>query len=514
MTDDTEVGPEDQAGQAESEQAAEETSAAEPKNPKKKKQRPLKTVLDHAWRDALIPVLGELGIRFQVNKQLGDRLQYMVGSVDYATLKPVMAHNLLGGLEANTHHYSFTRLGDADKELQDRRWLANHEIDRWRTYDNDAVAIIKLMVSGRLRPVTVSGDVRDDIEIPERVLDRVIRGVYLGPMRRAVSVNPPVDWWRSLYQRGEHNRDGAELLDDWLVKLFAVDQFGDEQLFRRYVTWFCRYPLCVAVKRAVSRAGYRADELIVLAGQQDLGKSLFFEQLFPDWARPHWYSDSFDLRADPKRFVEETAGKVIIHNSELAGYERAGMEYLKAALSRTGDTARAAYASSAVSVMRRFAMVGSTNRVDVLKPDESGQRRFSVFEVERACSVDELLARVAFARDGMWARAFDLVINRGYEPRLPPDLKAFHAEHSARHVRIDQLGEGWVARLERDTKAPPDGLGEPVDQLMEYLKLTNPAQERRLATALKAAGWENRRVSIVEGGKRKQPHRWFRPPAE
>ena len=82
----------------------------------------------------------------------------------------------------------------------------------------------------------------------------------------------------------------------------------------------------------------------------------------------------------------------------MGGYGRSRIDELKSFLSRDVDRARLKYRADVEDFPRRAAVVGSSNQLDLLKFDESGQRRFAPFIVEPRHSVFGPLQKGAHLR--------------------------------------------------------------------------------------------------------------------
>lgn len=132
---------------------------------------------------------------------------------------------------------------------------------------------------------------------------------------------------------------------------------------------------CAFMRAAVLRAfqpGVPVQWMPVLYGPQGCGKS-YVARLMA--MRDEWFVDSVTDVADPKALTEATAGRWICELAELAGLSRRRMEATKAAITRTEDICREAYARKTEPHPRRFVFIGTTNDHGFLC-DETGERRF------------------------------------------------------------------------------------------------------------------------------------------
>lgn len=158
--------------------------------------------------------------------------------------------------------------------------------------------------------------------------------------------------------------DGQKRLD-WLL----IDYLGAEDT--DYVREVTRKTFTAAVAR-IYEPGIKFDTILVLCGEQGIGKSTLFAKM-----GGKWYSDSMTL-ADmkDKSAAEKLQGIWLMELSELAGIKKIDVETLKSFLSRTDDQYRAPYGSYVVPHPRSSIMVGTTNTTSGFLRDITGNRRF------------------------------------------------------------------------------------------------------------------------------------------
>jgi len=164
---------------------------------------------------------------------------------------------------------------------------------------------------------------------------------------------------------------------------------------------------------AVSRiyeAGAPMDLLLVIKGEQGIGKSLFLKKLATiDFkkAGDHLYSDTkidFDKAKDS---YEQLEGIWIYEWKELAGMNMSEQESIKAFVDKTEDKFRRSYGRRNVEIKRRVAFAGTTNDKTPLR-DRSGNRRFLVMEsplAYRECYVNDATKFTQEYRDQLIAEA-------------------------------------------------------------------------------------------------------------
>ena len=127
-----------------------------------------------------------------------------------------------------------------------------------------------------------------------------------------------------------------------------------------------------AIKR-LEYPGCKFDQMVCFIGDQGAGKSTFFRFLALE---DEWFSD--DLRTlDDKRIYEKLQGHWIIEMSEMLTLANAkSIEEIKSFLSRQKETLRVAYGRYPQDYPRSCIFVGTTNSMEFLPLDRSGNRRF------------------------------------------------------------------------------------------------------------------------------------------
>lgn len=136
----------------------------------------------------------------------------------------------------------------------------------------------------------------------------------------------------------------------------------------------------VAVTRAfmfgaIARAmepGVKFDYVMVLKGDQGLGKSTFLKNMCPS---DRWYLENLDT-VEGDAAVEKIRGKWIVEMAELmATKSMKGVESIKAFVTTRNDTIRPKYGRETEQRPRRCVIVGTTNSSHFLT-DRTGNRRF------------------------------------------------------------------------------------------------------------------------------------------
>lgn len=148
-----------------------------------------------------------------------------------------------------------------------------------------------------------------------------------------------------------------------------IDYLGaEDNAYTRAVT---RKTLCGAVSR-VKHPGIKFDNILVLNGDQGIGKSTLIAKLGGDW-----YSDSLSLTdMNDKTAAEKLQGYWILEIGELAGMKKADIDKVKAFISRQDDKYRASFGRRVTPHPRQCIFFGTTNSQNGYLRDITGNRRF------------------------------------------------------------------------------------------------------------------------------------------
>lgn len=153
------------------------------------------------------------------------------------------------------------------------------------------------------------------------------------------------------------------------VETLLIDYLGAED--NDYVRAVTRKALCAAYMR-VYHPGIKFDYLIVLNGEQGIGKSTFIARLGGEW-----YSDSLNLSdMNDKTAAEKLQGYWILEIGELAGMKKADIDKVKAFISRQDDKYRASFGRRVTPHPRQCIFFGTTNSENGYLRDITGNRRF------------------------------------------------------------------------------------------------------------------------------------------
>ena len=297
-------------------------------------------------------------------------------------------------------------------------------------------------------------------------------GEHLNALLYHHETDPFLDWLQSLPQW-----DGKKRLHRLLTDTL---QAADGPLTR----WASTY-LCLGAVQRAYEPGCLLREIPILISPQRAGKSSLLSNLLPP-EQPDWFSDSISMADPTQKRVESTLGRVICELSELAGFARAELESLKSFISRRDDGAtRLAYRRDPELALRRSILIGTSNDVECLPNDPSGNTRFVPVQCGAGSHVEPFLAK---HRVQLWGEALATWRESNGEVRanLPRNLMQLQTDRADLHRRKDQVIEDSVADIEGD--------GFTMAQLCGKITPTITPTDRRavgrLADALRLAGWD------------------------
>jgi len=285
--------------------------------------------------------------------------------------------------------------------------------------------------------------------------------------------------------------DGVTRLDRFLPILFGTPDTEYEQMIGP--KW-----MIGAVAR-IYEPGCKMDNMLVLEGPQNLGKSTALRVLFG--------ADNFtemvnELR-DHKRFVEQIQGKWVVEFAELSSIRRADVDLVKAIITMQTDKVRPSYGRHTVETPRQCVLAASVNpKSDTgYLSDPTGNRRYWPVTCTR---ID--MEKLTRKRDQLWAEAVE---------RYRDKERWWLNEHDSVLAGAEQ-----VERVSIDPWQ--DHVGETIVRGMSYTSvqiLTNIIKipldrqdgftKTRIATVMSGLGWVQKTPKMrQDDGSRKTTRVW------
>jgi len=282
--------------------------------------------------------------------------------------------------------------------------------------------------------------------------------------------HPVRDWLTSL------SYDGTSRLDSWLSRYLGADASPYTCVVGR--------AFLIAMVARVMKPGCKHDHVLVLGGEQGIGKSTACRVLGGDW-----FGDNMpSIRDGAKEAGIYVPGHWLIELAELAPSRKAEAEDLKAFLTRPIDEIRVPYDRKPRKLPRQCVFVGTTNETAFLHDITGGRRFWPV-----TCGAIDFDA-LAHDRDQLFAEALTAFM-AGEAWHLTADTERL-ARTQQEAAREEDPWESAIA----DLLTGDDAFNAPVQSITARDLLTrlgvtlerqHPAHIKRVAGILKQMGWES-----------------------
>jgi len=242
---------------------------------------------------------------------------------------------------------------------------------------------------------------------------------------------------------GGLDRDGAA--DGHVVKGFGNRLLAD---FKLDVD--LRLFLLGAIHRAFC-PGCKFEVMLCLVGGQGAGKSTFFRLLA---VKDEWFSD--DLRKlDDDNVYRKLQGHWIIEMSEMIATANAkSIEEIKSFLSRQKEVYKIPYETHPEDRLRQCVFGGTSNALDFLPLDRSGNRRFLPVMVYPGQAEIHILDDEAASRayiEQVWAEAMTTYKSGDFKLSFTPEMIQYLKEHQRDFMPEDTKAGMIQAYLDRYT---------------------------------------------------------------
>ncbi len=226
------------------------------------------------------------------------------------------------------------------------------------------------------------------------------------------------------------------------VDSLLIDYLGTEDSpYNRAVT---RKAMVAAVAR-VFVPGIKFDNMLVLVGNQGIGKSHIVSLLGQSW-----YSDSLNT-VQGKEAYEQLQDAWLIEMAELSATRKAEAEAVKHFISKREDIYRVAYGKRVTKFPRQCVFFGTTNDSEFLR-DKTGNRRFWPVVVGKSKRKKNLWVDMVQAEiDQIWAEAVELW-NGGEKLCLEADIEKEAIKRQEQHT--EESAKDGMIRQHLDTLLP------------------------------------------------------------
>jgi predicted P-loop ATPase len=303
--------------------------------------------------------------------------------------------------------------------------------------------------------------------------------------------DPFKDWLRAL-----PDWDGECRLDSWLAQYLGVE---DSEYTRAVGAKFLISSLARTFK-----PGSKVDHVLVLEGEQGIGKTSAIQALFGA-GDPSWVASGM-AHHESKDAADFLQGPVVVELAEATPLRRADVETLKAFLTRDRDRYRPSYGRLTIERPRRCVFVATTNQTHYLS-DPTGNRRF--WPVTCTPVVGDKVDRdgLRAAAPLLWAEAL-----RRYEEGATwhLDERLTRRAELAQAARVE--ADGWEETLAQHLDEQPiTWAGACLDLLNIPVERRDTKTMRRLAAILRRHGFTQQKTQVRRGGTR--VYEWHAPRA-
>lgn len=156
--------------------------------------------------------------------------------------------------------------------------------------------------------------------------------------------------------------DGTKRLDKWLIHGCGVeDNIYTKEVGRKWL---------VAAVARIYHPGFKFDNVLVLEGKENIGKSTVLRTLGDPW-----FTDSVSLLQKESDIVAKMIGNWFIELAEMNGIRKQESEFIKSFISCQVDEQRLAFRRDPKKYFRQSVFAGTSNNMAYLL-DPDGNRRF------------------------------------------------------------------------------------------------------------------------------------------
>ncbi|MFO1413940.1 MAG: virulence-associated E family protein [Burkholderiales bacterium] len=277
--------------------------------------------------------------------------------------------------------------------------------------------------------------------------------------------------------------DGTARLATWLQRYLGAEAPRDDARTPEYYQKAGAWWLTSAVAR-IYAPGAKADHVLLLEGEQGIGKSSALSILFGDW-----FSDT-PLRIGDKDSYGALRGVWCIELAELDSLNRAESSASKALFSSRVDKYRPPYGHRDIQAPRQCVFAGTVNHDEYLRDSTGNRRYWPVRCTELRLRGPDSLEEV---RDQLFAEAVAAYrAGAPWYPQTSDDKELFREQQAAR-----ELGDVYEDMI-RTYVANKSEIS--MREIFEDCLNTEPAkmtraEQSRVGEVMKKLGWRKRRES-------------------
>lgn len=311
----------------------------------------------------------------------------------------------------------------------------------------------------------------------------------LTSLARRNTKNPPKEYFEKL------KWDRQPRLDTWLTYYLGAEEQNEHYLKLVGSKW-----MIAAVKR-IYEPGCKFDNVLILEGEQYIGKSPSLEALATIGGERYFTDESIDFSGN-KDSLMKLQGKLIFEMPELASFRKAETNEIKAFIGRGTDEYRPPYARKIISRPRMFVFAGSVNPIAGYLTDPTGNKRYWPVK----CGKIDLVA-INKDKEQLWAEAVYRFKQRE-QIWLEPEEHALAKIEQQERMIDDIMAEKIIDAAEKITinKWPTKDffLPELVKNLDIPLHQQDGKMRLRITDCLVAHGYTEYMPYVPKGEKRKR----------
>lgn len=311
----------------------------------------------------------------------------------------------------------------------------------------------------------------------------------LTSLARRNTRNPPKEYFEKL------KWDKMPRLDKWLTYYLGAEEQNEHYLKLVGSKW-----MIAAVKR-IYEPGCKFDNVLILEGEQYIGKSPSLEALATIGGERYFTDESIDFSGN-KDSLMKLQGKLIFEMPELASFRKAETNEIKAFIGRGTDEYRPPYARKIISRPRMFVFAGSVNPIAGYLTDPTGNKRYWPVK----CGKIDLKA-LNEAREHLWAEAVYRYKQKEQiwlEPEEHNLAKLEQQDRMIDDIMADKIIEAAQALISNKWTDKDFSLSELVEKLNIPISHLDGKMRLRITDCLVSNGWVEYRPYPLKGETRKR----------
>lgn len=273
--------------------------------------------------------------------------------------------------------------------------------------------------------------------------------------------------------------DRTPRLDEWLINVCGAED-------NPYTRGVASKYLMAAVAR-IYVPGIKFDNVLILEGEENIGKSTVFRILSDPW-----FCDSVDLMQDDKQIIEKMRGYWFLEMAEMVGMNDRDQEWVTSFLSRQHDVQRLSYERRAEKFKRQSVFCASSNKMAYLFREE-GNRRWWPVKCQKI-NIEYLKEN----KDQIFAEAKERFLNKE-DIFLNKELYEYAKRIQTQKLNVNEV---WYDVIERFL------IGKNKTNMQEVLQdclhidlreMTNRSYSINVGRILKKLGFEKKDLTLKEG---------------